>query len=108
MAKQILRGENGRIDRVLYTCYNGHAVYLTPQDKERLYDVGGKEVEAYYSGEDHEEAQSLKEDLASKIKESNIGAYVEQLTNTNITDSSNGIPIAIKDNINVKNWEITC
>lgn len=55
-----------------------------------------------------DEVKKLKEELASKIKESNIGAYVEQLTNTEITDSCNGIPIAIKDNINVKNWEITC
>ncbi|RXJ90920.1 Asp-tRNA(Asn)/Glu-tRNA(Gln) amidotransferase GatCAB subunit A [Arcobacter sp. CECT 8983] len=55
-----------------------------------------------------DELKKLKEDLASKVKESNIGAYVEQLTNTDITDSSNGVPIAIKDNINVKNWEITC
>ncbi len=55
-----------------------------------------------------DELKKLKEDLASKAKESNIGAYVEQLTNTDITDSSNGVPIAIKDNINVKNWEITC
>ena len=55
-----------------------------------------------------DEVKKLKEELTSKIKESNIGAYVEQLTNTDITDSNNGIPIAIKDNINVKNWEITC
>ncbi|NVJ54129.1 MAG: Asp-tRNA(Asn)/Glu-tRNA(Gln) amidotransferase subunit GatA [Campylobacteraceae bacterium] len=55
-----------------------------------------------------DELKKLKEDLASKVKESKIGAYVEQLTNTDITDSSNGVPIAIKDNINVKNWEITC
>ena len=50
----------------------------------------------------------LRDDLNQKIKESNIGAYVEQLTSTNISQSGSGIPIAIKDNINVKNWEITC
>lgn len=55
-----------------------------------------------------DEIKKLKEDIALKIKQSNIGAYVEQLTNSEITDSFNGIPIAIKDNINVKNWEITC
>jgi aspartyl-tRNA(Asn)/glutamyl-tRNA(Gln) amidotransferase subunit A len=50
----------------------------------------------------------LRDNLNQKIKESNIGAYVEQLTSTNISQSGSGIPIAIKDNINVKNWEITC
>jgi aspartyl-tRNA(Asn)/glutamyl-tRNA(Gln) amidotransferase subunit A len=50
----------------------------------------------------------LRDDLTSKIKESNIGAYVEQLTSTDISTSGISIPIAIKDNINVKNWEITC
>ena len=55
-----------------------------------------------------DELTKLREDLASKIKESNVGAYVEQLTNTDITTSGEGIPIAIKDIINVKNWSITC
>ena len=50
----------------------------------------------------------LRDDLTSKIKENNTGAYVEQLTSTDISTSGSGIPIAIKDNINVKNWEITC
>lgn len=55
-----------------------------------------------------EEIEEVRENLTSKIKESNIGAYVEQLTNTDISKSGSGIPIAIKDNINVKDWEITC
>ncbi|QKJ22857.1 Asp-tRNA(Asn)/Glu-tRNA(Gln) amidotransferase subunit GatA [Poseidonibacter lekithochrous] len=55
-----------------------------------------------------EEIKKLREDLASKIKENNIGAYVEQLTSQDINESGSGIPIAIKDNINVKDWEITC
>ncbi|MDD3055427.1 MAG: Asp-tRNA(Asn)/Glu-tRNA(Gln) amidotransferase subunit GatA [Aliarcobacter sp.] len=50
----------------------------------------------------------LRDDLNQKIRENNIGAYVEQLTSTDISTSGMGIPIAIKDNINVKNWEITC
>ncbi len=54
------------------------------------------------------EVKKLKDKLVLKIQKSNIGAYVEQLTNTSITDSYDGIPIAIKDNINVKNWETTC
>jgi aspartyl-tRNA(Asn)/glutamyl-tRNA(Gln) amidotransferase subunit A len=55
-----------------------------------------------------DDINKLRDDLTSKIKESNIGAYVEQLTSTDISKSGSGIPIAIKDNINVKNWEITC
>ncbi len=38
----------------------------------------------------------------------NLGAYVEQLTNSDISSSRVGIPIAIKDIINVKNQEMTC
>lgn len=57
---------------------------------------------------DSDEIKKLREDLASKIKENNIGAYVEQLTSQDINESGSGIPIAIKDNINVKDWEITC
>lgn len=55
-----------------------------------------------------DDVKKLKDDLTSKIKENNIGAYVEQLTSKDISQSGSGIPIAIKDNINVKNWEITC
>ncbi len=55
-----------------------------------------------------DDIKKLRDDLTLKIKESNIGAYVEQLISTDISASGTGIPIAIKDNINVKNWEITC
>jgi len=55
-----------------------------------------------------EEVKNLREDLSSKIKQSDIGAYVEQLTNRDVTTSGEGIPIAIKDIINVKDWNITC
>lgn len=55
-----------------------------------------------------DDIKKLRDDLNQKIKESKIGAYVEQLTSTDISQSGFGIPIAIKDNINVKNWQITC
>ena len=57
---------------------------------------------------DDEQIVSLKEDLATKIKENkNLGAYVEQLTSNEISNNNNGIPIAIKDNINVKGEPLT-
>ncbi|MAD43224.1 MAG: Asp-tRNA(Asn)/Glu-tRNA(Gln) amidotransferase GatCAB subunit A [Arcobacter sp.] len=55
-----------------------------------------------------DDIKKLRDDLTTKIKENKTGAYVEQLTSTDISTSGTGIPIAIKDNINVKNWEITC
>ena len=55
-----------------------------------------------------DEIDKLRNELSDKIKNNNIGAYVEQLTNTDINISGSGIPIAIKDIINVKDWNITC
>ncbi len=55
-----------------------------------------------------DDIKKLRDDLTTKIKENKTGAYVEQLTSTDISTSGTGIPIAIKDNINVKNWEVTC
>lgn len=57
---------------------------------------------------DSEGIKKLREELTSKIKENKTGAYVEQLTDSDISTSGEGIPIAIKDIINVKDWNITC
>lgn len=51
---------------------------------------------------------ALRAELKEKIKaNSHLGAYIEQLTNAELSDEYSGIPIAIKDNIQVKNWSIT-
>lgn len=55
-----------------------------------------------------DELKKLKEELANKIKENGDDAYVEQLTNSDISNSGDGVPIAIKDIINVKDWEVSC
>ena len=44
-----------------------------------------------------DDIKKLKDDLTSKIKQNKIGAYVEQLISTELSQSGTGIPIAIKD-----------
>ena len=51
----------------------------------------------------------LRKELIDKIeKTKEIGAYVEQLTNTSIDESFAGVPIAIKDNICTNGVRTTC
>ena len=47
---------------------------------------------------------ALKNTLKEKIAKSDLNAYIGELQDYD----SNLIPIAMKDNINVKGWEITC
>ncbi|WP_104697272.1 MULTISPECIES: Asp-tRNA(Asn)/Glu-tRNA(Gln) amidotransferase subunit GatA [unclassified Helicobacter] len=51
-----------------------------------------------------EELKDIKEDIKKKVKESEINAYVGSIKSS----LDGGVPILIKDNINVKDWEITC
>ncbi len=56
-----------------------------------------------------EEIVQIKKDLKRKIEEQKqLGAYVEQLIDSEISELGDGVPIAIKDNIQVDGWNITC
>ncbi|WP_331775508.1 Asp-tRNA(Asn)/Glu-tRNA(Gln) amidotransferase subunit GatA [Sulfurospirillum sp. 1612] len=55
-----------------------------------------------------EEIAEIRRELLREIEERReIGAYVEQLTDQEISQYMDGIPIAIKDNIQVNGWEVT-
>lgn len=54
------------------------------------------------------EILELKKELKDKIiKTKELGAYIEQLTGEEINESGDGVPVAIKDNIQVKGWSVT-
>lgn len=50
----------------------------------------------------------IREDLKRAIEaKKELGAYIEQLTCKPMSEYGSGIPIAIKDNIQVNGWEVT-
>ncbi|AFL67849.1 Asp-tRNA(Asn)/Glu-tRNA(Gln) amidotransferase subunit GatA [Sulfurospirillum barnesii] len=55
-----------------------------------------------------EEIEAFRSDLKQEIEaKKSLGAYVEQLTCKPLSEYGTGIPIAIKDNIQVDGWEVT-
>ncbi|EHK5076897.1 Asp-tRNA(Asn)/Glu-tRNA(Gln) amidotransferase subunit GatA [Campylobacter upsaliensis] len=55
------------------------------------------------------ELEALKKELNERAKKQRqIGAYVEQFLDCDLNSSGQGIPVAIKDNVSVKDWELTC
>ena len=54
------------------------------------------------------EVENLRVELEAKIlADKTLGAYVEQLTDEPLNKLGNGVPIAIKDNIQVSGWAVT-
>ncbi|GHV04460.1 glutamyl-tRNA(Gln) amidotransferase subunit A [Campylobacterota bacterium] len=55
-----------------------------------------------------DELANLRSELAQKITQNRkIGAYVEQHTGEPLNERAGGVPILIKDNIQVKGWQVT-
>lgn len=54
-----------------------------------------------------EELENLKKNSMKKQKRKKIGAYIEQFLDKDLSVSGEGVPVAIKDNISVKGWELT-
>ncbi|WP_276882766.1 Asp-tRNA(Asn)/Glu-tRNA(Gln) amidotransferase subunit GatA [Campylobacter cuniculorum] len=55
------------------------------------------------------ELENLKKELNDKAKkQKQIGAFIEQFLDCELSDAGEGVPVAIKDNISVKDWELTC
>ena len=52
--------------------------------------------------------KDLQKQVSDNIQKSNLNAHIENFTNTPPQMLGNGVPISIKNNINVKGWEIDC
>ena len=78
MAKTVLRMGGNEITHVFFVTIDGTHHYLTKADSERIMDISEEDVEMYYSGEDHDEVLSLKEDV-SNLLTGNISLEVLKL-----------------------------
>ena len=95
--KTVLRQHlTGEITHVHYTTQGGVHYYLTPEARDKMYDFDEKQLNDYYSGEDHIEVESLKEDLLDIM----LGVYPKEYTMMCIA-RTNGL-ISLQDIIEIK------
>ncbi len=56
-----------------------------------------------------EELRDIKKEINKKTKEQKtLGGYIEQFLDIDLNEKGEGVPIAVKDNINVRGWDVTC
>lgn len=55
---------------------------------------------------DENELKDIKQEIKDRVLDSNLNAYI--IDEISLDISKPGVPILIKDNINVKSWEVTC
>lgn len=67
MARTVLRIGGEGITHVLFATFNGIHHYLTKADSERVLGITEDDVMNYYSGDDQEELNSLKEDISELV-----------------------------------------
>ena len=66
--RTVLRNsEGGEITHVYVCTMDGTNIYVTKNAHDRLLDMGEEEINQYYSGEDYDEIESLKEDITNLI-----------------------------------------
>lgn len=56
-------GAHGEISHVLFCTTGGKRIYLSKFANELMLDFSSEQINEYYSGEDHEEIFSLKQDI---------------------------------------------
>lgn len=66
--KTVLRNNpDGSISHVYFCTISGTNIYITKEARDRMFEFGQAQLNEYYSGDDHDEVESLKEDMAQLL-----------------------------------------
>ena len=69
--KNVLRlNSDGSISHQYLTTHEGQVIYLTKKAYDKLNDLSQEHINEYYSGEDHDEVISLRNDMYDIISSS--------------------------------------
>ena len=63
IATVLRNGAHGEISHVLFCTTGGKRIYLSKFANELMMDFSSEQINEYYSGEDHDEVISLKQDI---------------------------------------------